>query len=280
MEKFIFRFDNKTFEYFVDTKNYKADSLGQGGRKFKKFFIEFSKQCFKINSELALFDKTFCDFPLANSERNSYASIATAGNIIKGYHMISEYCFDIKKKTPKDEEEKADIKNNVERRFLDFFLVGENGFNVAIEVKNIWQNIATLELAEKCKKLIDKCIDQAKTHAENEIKKQFSAVLNDTLCVALIISPIFFNIKDGINSKNYEKELKKAKEKRKNAINTINNYILDESYRQLKELDKNKTIEYGLISSVFDCKTLLDEGYTHWTDGILTDIYMGALVLK
>lgn len=273
--------NGECFNYWIDDSYYKSDIFGRsGGRKFKKFFIEFSKKCFELNSKIALF-KGFSDFPLANSERNSYASIATAGNSIEGYHIISEYCVYIEKKTPKDEEEKVNIKNNIEHRFLDFFLVGENGFNVAIEVKNVWQNIKSTreEPVKYCKNLINECIKQTITHTKNRIKEQFleSEQLSNTLCVALIISPIFFNLKDGYQSKDFKKELNAAKEKRKEAINKINNYIVKESEKQLCRCT---TIKKGLISSVLDCQALFDKGYTHWIDGVLTDLYIGALVLQ
>ena len=57
--------NGECFNYWIDDSYYKSDIFGRsGGRKFKKFFIEFSKKCFELNSKIALF-KGFSDFPLA-----------------------------------------------------------------------------------------------------------------------------------------------------------------------------------------------------------------------
>lgn len=140
--------DNKPYTYELLETSYK--NCDYKNKKswiiFKKFFEEFTKKVFETN--LTIFTDKELDglFPLAYSERNSYASISHSLHSITPY-VLNEWHLNYK---PKEIKQESVLKN----RFIDFWCMSKNKeIEVWIEIKSIWFNLQTDNFAETIKKI-------------------------------------------------------------------------------------------------------------------------------
>lgn len=117
-------------DYKLISTHYKADNF-TNGRAFKKFFDEFCRKIFAVNS--AMFkDTTMQSFPIAYSEKNSYASIAYALHSITPY-VLGEWSVEYQ---PSENKSK-------QNRFVDFWCMDDKkNFEAWIEIKKIELNIS------------------------------------------------------------------------------------------------------------------------------------------
>ena len=184
--------DNKPYTYeLLETSYKKCDYKNkESWIAFKEFFRSFTKKVFETN--LAIFTgKGYIKglFPLAYSEKKSYASISHSLHSITPY-VLSEWHLNYKSN--------EELKN----RFVDFWCMSKNQeVEVWIEIKSIWFNLQTDNFAESIKKIYngkDKDykkmgiiqqglvqLDSVRTEVRND------KIANSTFKVVLLNIPIF-----------------------------------------------------------------------------------------
>ena len=116
--------------YELISTHYKADSF-TNGRAFKKFFDLFARNVFATNLAM-LKDSTMGSFPIAYSEKNSYASIAHSLHSLTPF-VLSEWRVGYQYRETESSQ----------NRFVGFWCMSDKkDFEAWIEIKRIWLNIA------------------------------------------------------------------------------------------------------------------------------------------
>ena len=257
--------DNKPYTYELLETSYK--NCDYKNKKswiaFKEFFEKFTKKVFETN--LAIFTgKGYIKglFPLAYSEKKSYASISHSLHSITPY-VLSEWHLNYKSnKKPKN-------------RFVDFWCMLENQkIEAWIEVKNIWFNLQTDNFAETIKKIYndDKDkeykkmgiiqqgliqLDSVRTEIRND------KIANSAFKVVLLNIPIFCScpISKKIDNDKINNAPKKLEE-------MLNNFIESKDFPA-------KNYKKGVLCAVLD----LDPQGTRKDEVIFENYYMPYFAL-
>lgn len=173
--------------YELISTHYKADNF-TNGRAFKKFFDAFARNVFATNLVM-LKDSTMQGFPIAYSEKNSYASIAHSLHSITPF-VLGEWCVDY-------QSNEAESNQN---RFVDFWCMSEKkDFEAWIEIKRIWltisNNIDKWDFTQSAKSEIQVALNQIKNLIrEAKVDKDKVAKMAN-LKVVLLNIPISCNAK-------------------------------------------------------------------------------------
>lgn len=149
--------DSKPYTYEILDTYYKECEAeytnGKDWTKFKRFFKNFAQKVFETNINILM--GGVC-FPLAYSEKKSYASISHSLYSITPF-VLNEWHLNYKPKESKVKTQESSLKN----RFVDFWCMSKNKeIEIWIEVKSIWFNIKAENFAESIIKIDnskDKC---------------------------------------------------------------------------------------------------------------------------
>lgn len=173
--------------YELIDKHYKADSF-TNGRAFKKFFDLFARNVFATNLTM-LKDNKMQSFPIAYSEKNSYASIAHSLHSLTPF-VLSEWCVGY-------QSSKTESSQN---RFVDFWCMNDKkDFEVWIEIKRIWltinNNVDKWDFTQSAKNEIQLALNQI----ENLIREV--KIDKDKVAKAANLKVVLFNIPISCSSK-------------------------------------------------------------------------------
>lgn len=173
--------------YELISTHYKADSF-TNGRAFKKFFDVFARNVFATNLTM-LKDSTMRSFPIAYSEKNSYASIAHSLHSVTPF-VLGEWCVGY-------QSDKAQSNQN---RFVDFWCMNDKkDFEVWIEIKRIWltigNNVDKWDFTQSAKNEIQVALNQI----ENLIRE--AKIDKDKVAKAANLKVVLLNIPISCNSK-------------------------------------------------------------------------------